>query len=145
MAIYPFTSSQLDSGADVYTFTGAAAGTTLADQTPWVPVHAFADEIVATFQIVKAGTTDTATATLQGSLDGGTTFFPLAAGTGTTNVVSLTTATTAGTTTVVLNLQMGIDTPYKGVKPLFVRVAFTGSGTVDNKSVLAGNILVRKI
>jgi hypothetical protein len=144
MALYALTKIQDDSGIVKYSFTGAAAATALADQTGYFDIPSDASEIIATYQVVKAGTTDTATATLQGTLDGGTTVVPFAAGTSTTNVVTNTTGTTAVTSTVVLNAQVGGNTTYKTPKFPQGRISFTTSGTTDNKNIINGTIVIKK-
>lgn len=144
MALYSLTKTQDDSGIVKYTFTGAAAATTLVDQTGYFDIPNDASEIITTFQVVKAGVTDTATATLQGTIDGGTTSVPFVTGTSTTNVVTSTTASTAGTSAIVLNAQLGGNTTYKTPKFLQGRLSFTASGTTDNKNIIAGTIVIKK-
>jgi hypothetical protein len=144
MALYALTKTQDDSGIVKYTFTGGAAATALADQTNYFDIPNDASEVIVTYQLVKAGTTDTATATLQGNIDGGTTVIPFAAGTSTTNVVTNTSASTAGTSSVVLNAQLGGNTPYKTPKFPQARIAFTTSGSTDNKNITSGTIVIKK-
>lgn len=125
-----------------YVFTGGAAATALADETEWVSVEEF-NSVIVTSQIVKAGTTDTATMALFGTNDDGATEYALPNVASTPLVGTASTPTSANTHTVV-NHYVFNSSYYGAPKPKKVRAKFTTNGSDDNKNVINGYIRVSK-
>lgn len=144
MATYAITKTTSGGqGSQIYTFTGLTPATTLADQTDLISTQGV-DEIIVTAQVVKAGTTDSATMRIQGTNDGGTSYFDLPDIANSPNNGTETTPTTASTHTISNTYSFDGSSLYQTPKPLQIRVAFTGSGTTDNKSVINGTIITRR-
>jgi hypothetical protein len=144
MAVYPITTATEQPYLLSYTFTGLAASTTLIDQTASVDTLRFGgnySSITATCQIVKAGTTDTATITLQGSNDN-TNWISLVDAT--PNDAVTTTSTANQTATVGCQYNINPASSYGTPRYRYYRLSFTSSGTADNKNVTSGTINVNR-
>jgi hypothetical protein len=142
MAVYPLTIKSEQQYTLSYTFTGAAAATALVDQTASVDTSKFGgvySSITATCNIVKAGTTDTATITLQGSNDD-TNWISLVDAT--PNDATTTTSNAAATYTVGCQYNINPASSYGTPRYRYYRLSFTTSGTTDNKNITSGSINV---
>lgn len=126
-----------------YTFTGGSAATALSDETGWIETNGV-DEIIVSAKVVKAGTTDTATMSLQGSNDGGTTVFALPDIANSPNNGTETTPSTAATHDVSNTYSFDGSSAFQTPKPLLVRAIFRTSGTTDNKNITNGVIITRR-
>lgn len=125
-----------------YSFTGGSAATALADQTGAVDTRTFGglwSSIIVTSQVVKAGTTDTATITLQGSEDG-TNWFSLADISNSPNDATNTSPSTASTHNLFASYVISPTATYGTPRFRYYRASYTTSGSTDNKSIINGNI-----
>lgn len=142
MATYAVTNTINQDYEAKYTITGAAAANSINDATAAVSGSGY-ESISVTLNVVKAGTTDKATVTIQGSEDG-VTWHDLPDIANSPNNGTADTPTTAATHSIGLYYVIGGKGAYVAARYPLYRVTVVSNGTTDNMNVTDGVISLKK-